>query len=198
MIKQELFFVDVVIVFHSRKCVKGGPHLFPEWEPTPPWNKENRDPEIGRELNFYNRTNVVNNLVHNGCHKMTNQLNILITGATSGFGRQTAQQLASDGHQVFATARGVKGKIAEAAKSVEQWAHERKLKIKILELDVSDDQSVNKAISLILKNAGHLDVVINNAAIVGLSLIEAYSMDQTQAMFITKGLMKGNIHQEGV
>ncbi len=33
---------------------------------------------------------------------MSNRLNVLITGATSGFGRQTAEKLASDGHQVFA------------------------------------------------------------------------------------------------
>ena len=50
---------------------------------------------------------------------MSNPLNILITGATAGFGRQTAEKLASDGHQVFATARGVDGKNAEAAQSLE-------------------------------------------------------------------------------
>jgi len=116
---------------------------------------------------------------------MSKQLNILITGATSRFGRQTAEKLANDGHQVFATARGIHGKNADAAKSLEQWANERKLSLKVVELDVSDDQSVNQAISSILNYAGYLDVVVNNAGIVGHGPIEAYSMDQTQAMFNT-------------
>jgi len=116
---------------------------------------------------------------------MTNALNILITGATSGFGRQTAQSLANDGHQVFATARGVHGKNADAAQSLEHWASERKLSVKVVELDVSNDASVNQGISSILKDAGHLDVVINNAGIVGFGPIEAFSLEQTQAMFNT-------------
>jgi len=116
---------------------------------------------------------------------MSNQLNVLITGATSGFGRQTAQKLASDGHQVFATARGVNGKNADSAKDLEQWANDRKLNIKVVELDVSNEESVNKAVSSILKEASHLDVVVNNAAIVGLGPIEAYSMDQIKAMYNT-------------
>jgi len=114
---------------------------------------------------------------------MSNRLNVLITGATSGFGRQTAEKLASDGHQVFATARGVQGKNAGASRSLEQWANERKLNLKVVELDVSDDQSVNQAISSILRDAGHLDVVVNNAGIVGFGPIEAFSIEQTQAMF---------------
>jgi len=114
---------------------------------------------------------------------MSKQLNILITGATSGFGRQTAEKLANDGHQVFATTRGVNGKNADAAKSLEQWANEKKLNLKVVELDVSDDQSVNQAISSILKDAGHLDVVVNNAGIVGFGPIEAFSIEQAQTMF---------------
>lgn len=116
---------------------------------------------------------------------MENQLNVLITGAISGFGRETAQKLASDGHQVFATARGINDKNAEAGKDLEQWAKSRKLNIKVVELDVSDDQSVKQAISSILNEAGHLDVVVNNAAIVGLGPMEAYSMDQIEAMYNT-------------
>ncbi len=116
---------------------------------------------------------------------MSNPLNILITGATSGFGKHTAEKLANDGHQVFATARGVHGKNADAAQSLEQWANDQKLNLKVVELDVSDDQSVSQGISSILRDAGHLDVVVNNAGIVGLGPIEAYSMDQTQKMFNT-------------
>ncbi|MTI29974.1 SDR family oxidoreductase, partial [Xanthovirga aplysinae] len=116
---------------------------------------------------------------------MSNRLNVLITGATSGFGRKTAEKLAEDGHQVFATTRGVHGKNADAVQNLEHWANERDLNIKVVELDVSDDQSVNQAISSILIEAGHLDVVVNNAAIVGLGPMEAYSIDQIEAMYNT-------------
>ncbi len=114
---------------------------------------------------------------------MTNPLNVLITGTTSGFGKQIAEILAKDGHQVFATMREVEGKNADAAQDLGQWARENNLNVKIVELDVSDDQSVNQAISTILKDAGHLDVVVNNAGIVGFGPIEAFSMEQTQTMF---------------
>lgn len=57
--------------------------------------------------------------------------------------------------------------------------------MKVVELDVSDDQSVNQGISSILRDAGHLDAVVNNAGIVGLGSIEAFSIEQTQAMFNT-------------
>ena len=46
---------------------------------------------------------------------MNNSLNVSITGASSGFGREIAQKLASDDHHVFASMRGVKGRNADAA-----------------------------------------------------------------------------------
>ncbi len=73
---------------------------------------------------------------------MTNSLNILITGAISGFGRETAQKLAADGHQVFASARGIHSKNADAASSLEQWANENQFKLKVVELDVSDNEPI--------------------------------------------------------
>ena len=114
---------------------------------------------------------------------MTNPLNILITGAISGFGRETAQKLAADGHRVFASARGIHSKNADAASSLEQWANENQFKLKVVELDVSDDASVTQAINSIIEEAGHLDVVVNNAGVVGFGPVEAFSIKQAQAMF---------------
>ncbi len=114
---------------------------------------------------------------------MTNTLNILITGAISGFGRETAQKLAADGHRVFASARGIHSKNADAASSLEQWANENQFKLKVVELDVSDDASVTQAINSIMEEAGHLDVVVNNAGVVGFGPVEAFSIEQAQAMF---------------
>ena len=114
---------------------------------------------------------------------MTNTLNILITGAISGFGRETAQKLTADGHRVFASARGIHSKNADAASSLEQWANENQFKLKVVELDVSDDESVTQAITSIIEEAGHLDVVVNNAGVVGFGPVEAFSIEQAQAMF---------------
>ena len=60
---------------------------------------------------------------------------ILITGASSGFGRDTAETLRHAGHSVYASMRGVQGKNREAAEAL------RKLGVKTVELDVSDDAS---------------------------------------------------------
>ena len=65
---------------------------------------------------------------------------ILITGASSGFGRDTAETLHHAGHTVYASMRGVKGKNLEAADGL------RKLGIKTVELDVRDDASVEAAV----------------------------------------------------
>ena len=58
---------------------------------------------------------------------------ILITGTSSGFGRDTAETLRRAGHTVYASMRGAEGKNREAAEAL------RKLGIKTVELDVSDD-----------------------------------------------------------
>jgi NAD(P)-dependent dehydrogenase (short-subunit alcohol dehydrogenase family) len=60
---------------------------------------------------------------------------ILITGASSGFGRDTAETLFRAGHTVYASMRGTLGKNREAAEAL------RKLGLMTVELDVSDDAS---------------------------------------------------------
>src|SRR5260370_36926847 len=82
---------------------------------------------------------------------------ILITGASSGFGRDTAETLFRAGHTVYASMRGTQGKNREAAEAL------RKLGIMTVELDGSDDASVEAGVKKGLAEAGKIDVLINKA-----------------------------------
>jgi NAD(P)-dependent dehydrogenase (short-subunit alcohol dehydrogenase family) len=84
---------------------------------------------------------------------------ILITGASSGFGRDTAETLFRAGHTVYASMRGTLGKNREAAEAL------RKLGIMTVEMDVSDDASVEAGVKKVLAEAGKIDVLVNNAGI---------------------------------
>lgn len=74
---------------------------------------------------------------------------ILVTGASAGLGLATARALALSGHAVYGTSRNIK-RITDVP-------------FKTLQMDVTDDTSVNDAVAEILKNEGHIDVVVNNA-----------------------------------
>jgi NAD(P)-dependent dehydrogenase (short-subunit alcohol dehydrogenase family) len=103
---------------------------------------------------------------------------ILITGASSGFGRLTAETLANSGHTVFAGLRssdGAKKQIADAL---------RHKNVEILTLDVTDQQSVDSAIArLVEKSPGGLDVVVNNAGMAAAGISEAFTPEQARQLF---------------
>ena len=103
---------------------------------------------------------------------MNEKLNILITGTSSGFGRLTAQTLAQDGHRVFATMRGVNGRNAQNAASLQAWAKEQQADLHILELDVTFQEQVDAAIDEAVAIGGPLDVVVNNAAVANVGVLE--------------------------
>lgn len=103
--------------------------------------------------------------------------NILITGASSGFGRDTAETLALAGHRVFASMRDINGR---------NRAHTDALKVKgidVVELDVTSDESVEKAVQSVLAQVGRLDVVINNAGIGSLDVSEAFTTEQVRELY---------------
>src|SRR5260370_15992712 len=110
---------------------------------------------------------------------------ILITGASSGFGRDTAETLHRAGHTVYASMRGVEGKNRAAAEAL------RELGIKTVELDVRDDASVEAGVKNVLA-AGEIDVLVNNAGIASAGVTEAFTAEQAKAIFDTNviGLLR--------
>jgi NADP-dependent 3-hydroxy acid dehydrogenase YdfG len=104
---------------------------------------------------------------------------ILITGASSGFGRDTAETLHHAGHSVYASMRGVQGKNREAAEAL------RALGINTVELDVSDDASVEAGVKTVLAEAGEIDVLVNNAGIMSVGVTEAFTAEQAKVIFDT-------------
>ncbi|MFL5335263.1 MAG: SDR family oxidoreductase, partial [Geminicoccaceae bacterium] len=108
---------------------------------------------------------------------------VLITGASTGFGRDTAERLARRGHQVFATMRDIKGRNAEHRESLQRLAIREQLRLQVLELDVTDQASVQSAVQAALDDAGRLDAVVNNAGVAGIGVTEAYTAEQFQQVF---------------
>jgi NAD(P)-dependent dehydrogenase (short-subunit alcohol dehydrogenase family) len=102
---------------------------------------------------------------------------ILITGCSSGFGFDSAKYLAEKGHHIYATMRNVSGKNSKAASDLKDFANTNGLKIDVLDLDVTSDESVNAAVS----QAPEIDVLINNAGMGFGGPIEAFSSEELMA-----------------
>ena len=114
---------------------------------------------------------------------MSDSKTVLITGSNSGFGRLTAETLATRGHTVFASMREVAGKNAEQARSLRDWAESTRASLHVVELDVTDDASVARAVKEVLSTAGRIDVVINNAGTAAFGLAESFTPEQMRALF---------------
>ena len=102
---------------------------------------------------------------------------ILITGASSGFGRSTAEGLARAGHVVYATMRDIGGRNRAPAEAL------RAQGLKVVELDVTSDASVNAAVAAIVAETGRIDVVVNNAGVASAGVSESFTADQVRALF---------------
>ena len=96
---------------------------------------------------------------------------ILITGASSGFGKMTVTNLLNDGHQVAAAMRGVAGKNAGSAKELEASG------ASIVEIDVTDESSVESGVAKAIAAMGGLDIVINNAGVGVIGMQEHFTTE---------------------
>ena len=82
----------------------------------------------------------------------------VVTGSSSGIGFETSLALAREGYFTFATMRDVK-----KADAVKKIAEEENLHLKVIELDVDNEDSVENAIKSIIDEKQRIDVLVNNA-----------------------------------
>jgi len=94
---------------------------------------------------------------------------ILVTGASSGMGKDFAIELLKDGNTVYA-----------AARRVDKMQDLKSLGIKILEMDVTNDISMVNGVQEIIKSESRLDVLINNAGFGSYGALEDVSMDDAK------------------
>src|SRR6201987_5795008 len=102
---------------------------------------------------------------------------ILITGASSGLGRDNAETLTREGHSVFASFRDSAGRNKSHSEALQSKG------INVVELDVTNNDSVERAVSNVLSRAGRIDVVINNAGIASAGVSEAFTAEQVKDLF---------------
>ncbi|OVE75696.1 hypothetical protein BVX97_03800 [bacterium E08(2017)] len=104
--------------------------------------------------------------------------NVLITGASSGFGKLIAVKLLEQGTTVIATMRDAAGRNAGAAEELKAAAEGAPGALHVLEMDVSDVGSVDSAVKQATETAGPIDVVINNAGIGCGGQAEAFTAEE--------------------
>ena len=102
---------------------------------------------------------------------------ILITGASGGFGKLTVKTLLEKGHQVVGSMRGVESKNKEVASELASaGAH-------IVEIDVTDDASVENGVKRAAAHLGSIDTVINNAGVGVIGIQENFTPEDFKRLF---------------
>jgi NAD(P)-dependent dehydrogenase (short-subunit alcohol dehydrogenase family) len=92
---------------------------------------------------------------------------VVITGTSSGIGLATAVTLARAGHTVFAGMRNL-----DRSDELRDLISKENLSIKIVQLDVDNDNSVDSAFKQILEETSRIDVLVNNAGVSGTGPVE--------------------------
>jgi NAD(P)-dependent dehydrogenase (short-subunit alcohol dehydrogenase family) len=120
---------------------------------------------------------------------------IVITGASSGFGAMTARHLADAGHTVYASMRDISGRNATAAADAAGYARRHGVDLRVVEMDVSRQDSVDEAIATALRERGALDVVVHNAGHMVVGPLEAFTPDELAAAYDTNVLSTQRVNR---
>ncbi|MET4326963.1 NAD(P)-dependent dehydrogenase (short-subunit alcohol dehydrogenase family) [Bradyrhizobium sp. i1.15.2] len=108
---------------------------------------------------------------------------VVVTGASSGFGKLTALELAKRGHTVVAAMRDVAGRNGRVRDELVEAAKAEGRALQVLEMDVADEQSVNAAIAEVVRQHGRVDALVNNAGMMPVGVTEAYTVKDIESQF---------------
>lgn len=108
---------------------------------------------------------------------------IVVTGASSGFGAMSARALAEAGHTVYAGIRATTTRNAKAVADAAAFARDNNADLRSIELDVTDDASIEQAVAKIVAENGRLDVIVHNAGHMSCGPAEAFTPEQYAELF---------------
>lgn len=111
---------------------------------------------------------------------VSNQKVSIVTGSSSGIGLETALTLARNGYFTYATMRN-----PEKDALIKNALKKENLPIKVIQLDVIDDESLKNAIDHVTSEAGRIDVLVNNAGYGLVGALEELSMEEIKAQYET-------------
>jgi NAD(P)-dependent dehydrogenase (short-subunit alcohol dehydrogenase family) len=103
---------------------------------------------------------------------------VLITGGTDGLGKAAALLLARRGCFVYAA-----GRSPSKREELDRLAHEERIQMRTLEMDVTDDASVRTGVELVLEKGGGIDVLVNNAGAGYMAVIEELRLADFRRQF---------------
>lgn len=103
---------------------------------------------------------------------------VLITGTNSGFGWLTVHSVAAMGHRVYAAMRDTKGKNAEKANTLSKLDN-----VTVLDVTISQDESVKQAVDQVIAAEGRIDVIVNNAGFSINGVAESFTTTDVQSLF---------------
>lgn len=103
---------------------------------------------------------------------------VLITGTNSGFGWLTAHSVAALGHKVYATMRDTQGRNADKAAALSAVEN-----VTVMDVTLTDDESVKQAVNTILEKEGTIDVLVNNAGYAMGGVAESFTVVDVHTTF---------------
>ena len=104
----------------------------------------------------------------------------LVTGGSTGIGFETSLLLARNGFYTYATMRNLNKSL-----KIKEIAEKENLHLKVLKLDVTDDESVKDAIRQIIDERSRIDVLVNNAGYGVMGAVEDLSLNEFKSQFET-------------
>ncbi|MFB4284789.1 MULTISPECIES: SDR family oxidoreductase [unclassified Nonomuraea] len=108
---------------------------------------------------------------------------VLITGASSGFGALTARALADAGNTVYAGMRQTATRNAPQVEAAADYAVQHDVDLRVIELDVNFQESVNAAVHQVIATHGRIDVLIHNAGHMVTGPAEAFTPEQLAELY---------------